>query len=87
MPNKFLQKQGIEIRKQIYRVANWSEYNQSLVKRGRIDTYINPDVVFKWYESIRVYDGTGSTNQYADFAIITCHEIRMVYKLPIRQAQ
>tara|TARA_B110000259_G_C13677512_1_gene266923 strand:+ start:56 stop:316 length:261 start_codon:yes stop_codon:yes gene_type:complete len=86
MPIKFLQKKGIEIRKQIYRVANWSEYNQSLVKRGRIDTYINPDVVFKWYESIRVYDGTGSTNQYTNFAIITCHEIRMVYKLPLRQA-
>jgi hypothetical protein len=49
MPNKFLQKKGVEIRKQIYLVANWSEYNQALVKRGRIDTYINPDVVFKWY--------------------------------------
>jgi hypothetical protein len=87
VPNKFLQKKGIEIRKQIYRVANWTEYNQALVQRGRIDTYVNPDVIFKWYESIRDYDGTGSTNLYTDFAIVTCHEIRMVYKLPLRQAQ
>lgn len=82
-----MQQKGIEIKKQIYRIANWPEYNKALVQRGRIDTYVNPDVVPKWYEDVRTYDGTGSTKEYTDFAIITCHELRMVYKLPLRQAQ
>jgi len=58
-----------------------------LIQRGRIDTYVNPNVVPEWYEAVRTYDGTGSTKEYTDFAIITCHELRMVYKLPLRQAQ
>lgn len=87
MPYKFLHEKGIEIKKQVYRVSNWSEYNKALIMRGRIDTYINPNVISKWYENGRIYDGTGSTNEYTDFAIIICHELRMVYKLPLRQAQ
>ena len=82
-----MQQKGIEIKKQVYRIANWPEYNKALVQRGRIDTYVNPDVVPMWYENVRTYDGTGSTKEYMDFAIITCHELRMVYKLPLRQAQ
>ena len=35
----------------------------------------------------RVYDGTGTPIWYSDFAIITCHEIRQVYHLPLRQTQ
>ena len=86
MPYKFLKQLGVEIKKQVYRLSNWSEYNDALRRRGSIDTYIDPGIVLKWHE-IRHYDGTGSTVDYSDFAIITCHEIRMVYKLPLRQTQ
>jgi hypothetical protein len=34
MPNKFLNRKGISIKKQIYRVSNWSEYNEALKRRG-----------------------------------------------------
>lgn len=34
-----------------------------------------------------VYDGTGAPRIYTDFAIVTCHEIRLVYRLPLRQCQ
>ncbi len=35
----------------------------------------------------RVYDGTGAPKRFTDFAIITCHELRQVYWLPLRQTQ
>lgn len=44
-------------------------------------------MLLKWYEQERVYDGTGTPRLYTDFAIITCHEIRQVYRLPLRQCQ
>jgi hypothetical protein len=43
--------------------------------------------VAQWYEKDRVYDGTGTPKRFTDFAIITCHEIRQVYRLPLRQTQ
>lgn len=43
--------------------------------------------ISQWFKTDRVYDGTGAPKLYTDFAIITCHEIRLVYKLPLRQSQ
>ncbi len=40
-----------------------------------------------WYEVAQVNDGTGAARVYTEFAIIVCHEIRQVYRLPLRQAQ
>ena len=74
MPYKFLHEKGIEIKKQVYRVSNWSEYNKAMIMRGRIDTYINPNVISKWYENERIYDGTGSTNEYTDFQLVAGFE-------------
>jgi hypothetical protein len=40
-----------------------------------------------WYEKNRGYDGTGAPKRFSDFAIITCHEIRQVHRLPLRQTK
>lgn len=40
-----------------------------------------------WYEEDRVYDGTGTPHLYTEMAILTCHEIRQVFKLPLRQSE
>ncbi|WP_220783832.1 transposase [Shewanella sairae] len=40
-----------------------------------------------WQYDMRDYDGTGSTVKYPDSTIEACHYIRMVFKLPLRQAQ
>ena len=62
-------------------------YNEALRNRGNIIVWLSDAAIFQWYEKDRVYGGTGTPKRYSDFAIITCHEIRQVFKLPLRQTQ
>jgi hypothetical protein len=87
MPNKYPQKKGWSLRKQKYKPHNWAEYNQALRQRGSIEFWISDEVIRKWYEADRVYDGTGTPKKFSDFSIIVCHEIRQVYQLPLRQCE
>jgi hypothetical protein len=87
MPNKYPEKKGWKLQKQRYKVTNWAEYNQALRNRGDIEFWINDTAIEQWYEKERVYDGTGTPKKFSDFSIITCHEIRQVYKLPLRQLE
>lgn len=87
MPNKYPNKKGWELPKQSYRIINWSDYNKSLKQRGSIEVWLSEDAISNWVEPERFYDGTGSSKYFTDFAIITCHEIRQVYRLPLRQCQ
>jgi len=87
MPNKYPEKKGWTVPKQKFKVTNWSEYNKALRRRGDISVWLSDDAVSQWYKGDRVYDGTGAPQLYTDFAIITCHEIRLVFKLPLRQCQ
>lgn len=87
MPNKYPEKKGWKVLKKKFKVTNWSEYNKALCLRGAITVWLSEDAISQWYKSDRVYDGTGAPKLYTDFAIITCHEIRLVYKLPLRQSQ
>ena len=84
IPNKWLNEKGIEIKKQQYKVSNWTEYNKSLKSRGDIEVWLSQDLLENWCCAERIYDGTGSSKYYSDEAIIACHEIRQVYKLPLR---
>ncbi len=87
MPNKYAKKKGWNLPKQKYKVSNWSEYNNALRARGDITVWLSEDIAEKWYEPDRVYDGTGTPKLFTDFAILTCHEIRQVYRLPLRQCE
>ena len=87
MPYKYPKKKGWNVPKQKYKVRNWPTYNNSLRNRGRIDVWISEEVIENWHEKDRVYDGTGTPQLYTDLAIITCHEIRKVFKQPLRQTQ
>src|SRR5262245_9058518 len=87
MPYKYAKKKGWSVPKQKYKVSNWSDYNKSLVMRGDIGVWISEAAIANWYEKERIYDGTGAPKRYTDFAIITCHEIRQVFRLPLRQSQ
>ena len=87
MPNKYAEKKGWDIPKQKYKVANWRDYNQALRRRGSIEIWISNDAIENWYEQERIYDGTGAPKLFSDFAIIICHEVRQVYRLPLRQCQ
>jgi hypothetical protein len=87
MPHKYLKRKWISVRKQKHKVSNWSEYNNFLKNRGDIEFWISDDVIAGWYETDRIYDGTGAPRLYTELAIITCHEIRKVFKQPLRQCQ
>ncbi len=87
MPNKWLNQKDIEIKKQKYKLCNWSDYNKSLENRGDIEIWLSQNLIKHWYYEERIYDGTGSSKHYTDEAIIACHELRQVYKLPLRQTE
>lgn len=87
VPNKHPHKKGWKVPKQYYKIKNWRAYNQALCSRGNIEIWISDDAINNWYEINRIYDGTGTPPKYTNFAIITCHEIRQVSRLPLRQCQ
>jgi hypothetical protein len=87
MPYKYLQEKGVAVKKQKYHVSNWSEYNASLKRRGDIEFWVSQEVPDSWFVKDRINDGTGTPELYSNAAIIMCHELRKVLKLPLRQAQ
>ena len=85
MPNKYPNKKGWGLPKQRYKVSDWRDYNVALRNRGNIDCWISDDILDSCYESERVYDGSGAPKKFTDLSIIICHEIRQVFRLPLRQ--
>lgn len=68
-------------------MVGWSSYNEALKRRGDLTLWFSSDVIEKWYEADRVYAGDGAPTLYSDMAIYTCHELRLVFKLPLRQTE
>ena len=69
-----------------YKITNWREYNDSLVRRGDITVWFNEDAVEKWEhpnDSIKV----GRPFKYSDTAIECLLTIRELFKLPYRQTE
>ena len=65
---------------------NWSQYNASLVNRGRLTLFIDKNFADSWYIK---YDKTsqrsrGGQVKYTDSAIISLLSLRYVFKLPLR---
>jgi len=87
MPNKYPKKKDWKVSKQKYTITNWADYNQALRLRGDITVWMTEKAIRNWYEPNPVYNGTGAPKVFTDFAIRTCHEIRLVYRLPLRQCQ
>lgn len=87
MPNKYPKKKGWRVPKQRYKISNWPEYNDALRQRGNIEVWLSEAVIERWYEKLCVNNGSGAARKYSDFAITICHEIRQVFKLPLRQCE
>lgn len=66
---------------------NWSDYNNKMKMRGDITIWLSPDVIDNWTIVDRQYDGSGTPLLFSDMAIMTVHEIRQVFKLPLRQCE
>lgn len=67
-----------------YKVRNWSQYNESLKKRGSLSLWISEDALEKWRPSKDPHF-IGAPLQYSDDAILCMMALKVVYQLPYRQ--
>ena len=68
-----------------YRVTNWAEYDKALVRRGDITLWISEDAIDEW--TPKRSGKRGAPRRYSDLAIETALTLRLVYRLPLRQAE
>jgi hypothetical protein len=67
MPHKFNAARRDKIPRQKYRVTNWTEYNESLRRRGDLTVWISDDALALWLAPRRTQHGGQS--RYSDLAI------------------
>ena len=72
--------------KKSYQVANWGEYNESLVRRGDVTFWFSEDVIARWeHDNAEVRRGRPFV--YSDLAIETLLTLRELFRLPYRQTE
>ena len=68
-----------------YRVGNWSAYEQALVQRGDVTLWLSADATDAWRPSPSGRPGAPKT--FSDCAIETALTLRLVFWVPVRQAE
>jgi hypothetical protein len=68
-----------------YRVNNWAEHDRALVQRGDITLWISDDAVTSWKPART--GRRGAQRKFSDRAIETALTLRLVFNLPLRQAE
>jgi hypothetical protein len=68
-----------------HRVSNWAEYDRALVRRGDITLWISVDATDAW--SPEPSGKRGGQRKLSDQAIVTALMLRLVFNLPLRQAE
>jgi hypothetical protein len=74
-----------QIKKAVYRIRNWREYNQALVRRGSLTVWVDEQAVSAWD-----YQGParwGGQYIHSDTAIQCLLTLRAVFHLPLRATQ
>ena len=69
----------------VYRVGNWSAYNQALKQRGSLTVWFSTEAVAAW--SYQGPPQRGAQFQYSDLAIETALTLRLIYHLSLRQTR
>jgi len=64
-----------------YKLTNWADYNNALIKRGSLTLWIDEDVIERWHQVC----GKGAI--YHDDAILCALNLRCVFGLALRQTQ
>ena len=67
------------------RVANWPAYNRALVRRGDVTVWVSSEAIAAW--TPRWSGRRGGQRRYSDLAIETALTLRLLYHLPLRQAE
>jgi hypothetical protein len=68
-----------------YRVSNWAEYDRGLVQRGDITLWLSAGAAATWKPASS--RKRGGQRKFSDQAIETALMLRLVFKLPLRQAE
>ena len=68
-----------------YRVANWPAYHRALVRRGDVTVWVSSEAIAAW--TPRRSGRRGGQRRYSDLAIETAMTLRLLYHLPLRQAE
>ena len=71
--------------KSAYGIRNWKEYNESLVRRGSLTLWVDPEVLQAWR-----YQGPsqrGAQSRFSDLAIECLLTLRAVYHLTLRATE
>lgn len=69
-----------------YKVTNWSQYNESLVRRGDVTFWFDDDVIDAW-EHDNAAPKIGRPFVYSDVAIESLLLLRELFRLPYRQTE
>jgi IS5 family transposase len=69
-----------------YRLRNWKQYNESLVKRGSLTIWFSEDVISAWNNHART-GKRGHPQDYTETAILTMVTLQEVYHLALRQTE
>ncbi|WP_057463329.1 IS5 family transposase [Pseudovibrio sp. POLY-S9] len=85
MPFKHNADRRHKFEKTEYKVMNWSEYNESLRRRGDITVWVEDSVAGAWFAPAS--NRCGKPVKYSDLSIETCLQIRVVFGLALRQTQ
>jgi hypothetical protein len=68
-----------------YRVTNGPEYDRALLQRGNITLWISDDAIVSWKPAPT--GRRGAQRKFSDHAIETALTRRLVFNLPLRQAE
>ena len=68
-----------------YRVENWRAYERALVQRGDVTLWLSADARNAWRPSPS--GQPGGQQRFSDLAIMTTLTLRLVFRLPLRQAE
>jgi len=73
-------------KKACYRVTNWREYNESLVRRGDITLWFSEEALASWEHANNAIK-IGRPFTYSDGAIECLLTLRELFRLPYRQTE
>ena len=68
-----------------YRVRNWHEYNESLVRRGMLDVYMEESVIENWFAAPS--GRPGAQGIYSDATIQLILQFGVVFGQRLRQTE
>ncbi len=68
-----------------YNVGNWPKYERALVRRGDVTLWLSADAIAAWKPASS--GRRGGQRKFSDCAIETALTLRLVFGLPLRQAE